>query len=466
MEPTQPNTANQRQLPPLPKVNNQTSHPNLPLYNYQKPQIRASSSAQSFQSGSNLSLQSSASRLSLGGLSSNQSLQSMGSSESFISQQPSEPLLPTQTFPVIYNHARYMVDPALLFNSSLRFRELLQPFMQDNQISPDLELEVAGYDFSNRNMNNFLKLCQNLPTDVQNSEMKEICEIAKMFKAEKIYDTGLSFVQSNLDPNFNVPDDKYDGSNGKSYMFIECENHVIHHADLEDLEFDDFEDEDENENENKNDENKDNNKTNESVKDEKKTEETPKKVKSVIYLVRAENHSVKCPVFRFCLDGKILYTAKQKDNNIFIGQGNNVHINSDTSNHVGHIFQDSNSVNFIRLNDQQYKLKYVASGKPDHTSLSVTFPYKERQITWTPKTPKYNAIKNKYYLNFHGEYHHRPIRSRKNIVLQNPNGHTTFIVRKMADNVYELEALPLINPLVIFTIGLSDIVGPFFDPLA
>ena len=104
---------------------------------------------------------------------------------------------------------------------------MVHPYIEDNERLNGIHLEVLGDKFSYRNMNNFLKLCQNLPTDVDNSEMEEICEIAKMFGAEKIYNTGVAFIQQNLDANFSVPDNKYDGSDGKKYLFIHDENRVL-----------------------------------------------------------------------------------------------------------------------------------------------------------------------------------------------------------------------------------------------
>lgn len=68
-------------------------------------------------------------------------------------------------------------------------------------------------------------------------------------------------------------------------------------------------------------------------------------------------------------------------------------------------------------------------------------------------------------MNFHGQSGHTPIKSSKNIVLANVQGHTTFIVRKVGYLIYEVECLPIVDPIIVFTIGLSDIVGPYLDPL-
>lgn len=59
---------------------------------------------------------------------------------------------------------------------------------------------------------------------------------------------------------------------------------------------------------------------------------------------------------------------------------------------------------------------------------------------------------------------HTPMKSKKNIVVQNDNGLLTFIVRKMYYEKYEIECLPAVDPLIAFIIGLSDIAGPYLDP--
>lgn len=114
----------------------------------------------------------------------------------------------TQSFQVFYNGTTFIVDPISLSNFSLKFKELIKPYIDDFEQMKSIHLEITGNHFTKRNINNFLRLCQKLPTDVQNSEMKDICEIAKLFKAEGIYNTGLTFINTYLDPNFFVSDDK------------------------------------------------------------------------------------------------------------------------------------------------------------------------------------------------------------------------------------------------------------------
>ena len=145
------------------------------------------------------------------------SMQSMGSSDSVLTVQQNQQH-PNQFFSVIYKALNIMVDPVCLSNSSPIFRELIAPYVQNNQVS-SVHLEIQTQEFTDRSINNFLRICQNLPSDVQNSEMKEMCEIARMFRADQIYNTGLSFVRANIDPNFSVPENKY---NSKPYLIIKA----------------------------------------------------------------------------------------------------------------------------------------------------------------------------------------------------------------------------------------------------
>lgn len=360
-----------------------------------------------------------------------------------------------QTFPVNYDNECIMVDPSCLINSSKKFKELIDPFInRDDQIS-NLNLSIIGNSFSHRSIRNFLQLCQNLPSDVQDSEMKEVCEIAKMFQADKIYNIGADFIKQNIDPNFNIPDEKYNGSNGKSYLVIEGETNFIHHdSDISELSFsdDDFPPIS----------NRDANTANNSSSKEKDP-----KMKSIIYEVGLKHRPCQLSEYHFGTMGQIMYTAKKQGNIIYIGKGNDVHI-SKPNTHVANIIQNDNNTNIIHFNSQKidFGLKYVPSGLANHLSIEVTFTNSNNKtVSWTPMAPKFNSPENRYYLNFEGEYHHKPLNSKKNIVLQNSKKNKTFIIRKMEMNVYEVECLPAVDPLIAFIIGISDIVGPYNDPL-
>ncbi|KAK8898348.1 hypothetical protein M9Y10_000633 [Tritrichomonas musculus] len=529
-----PNSNMQQNQQLNPNTSQQSSYSNLP-----QQQLNPNTSQQSSYStlpqqplNSNISQQSSYTNFLQQQLNPNNQQQQQQQQQSNQRAMPLPPkpntqpkrFLKTQSFKVVYDGTNYLIDPVSLSKSSGKFNELIQPYIHDYEHMRSIYLEINNVQFTKRNVNNFLRLCQKLPTDVQNNEMEEICQIAKMFKANEIYNTGLSFIQSSLDPNFNVPDDKYDETNGQQFLrIVDPTNCIPIHQEMSDAYFEDannkdyqgnyYQINDSNKNENapgevtnsttaplncdqppprknENEIDLDNhsslhdpvyaldnvvhNEENETNKEEHKPvnnvpilDKDGNVMHSVVYQVRVENHTFKCPVFKFVSDKHIIFTAKQKYGDIYIGEGMEIHI-SKKANHVGHIHQNCSTVapfSTIHARDTHFDLKYVNSGAPNHTSIEVSFPLNGETITWSPRPPKFDPTRNAFYLNFHGEYHHTPILSSKNIVLQNQNEQPTFIVRKMDPNVYEIECLPIVDPLIAFCIGLSDIVGPYCDSL-
>ena len=342
-----------------------------------------------------------------------------------------------QTFPVIFGQNHYMVDPNMLFNASRKFAQLVQPFGNE---APHCQLVILSTSFSERCINNFFKLVQGLPTDVQDSEMKEICEIAKLFQADQIYNTGLSFVQNSIDPNFYVPDTKYE--TGKQILMLEHQAKMVHHMD--DLE---FESEDDSE-----DKTSDSNDTKESSK-------------PIIYEIHVDHPLMKCNRYHFIKEGKVLYSAKKKGNLVVIGKGQDIHLKSSTINHCAQITQEDMH-NIIKVDGQQIILKYVVFEDSKAISMSVSFNYDGQQIYWFPKQPKLNVKTGSYALKLSGSYHHRPMNSCKNSVLKNSAGHRTFITRMMGTDFYEAECDEKISDVLAFSIALSSILGPSINNVA
>lgn len=348
-----------------------------------------------------------------------------------------------QTFPVIYQNERLMVDPSLLCNSSKKFCELLE----DAPTFESLHLLITYEKFSLRNISNFLKICQNQQTDIQNSELEEICLIAKMFQADQIYKTGFDFIKSSINPNFSIPENKFDDSNGEQYLIIESdeEKENIHHINLNELEFDDscqFNQPAENEDDSKN------NNNNNSTETEKKTKP---RLHSACYQITGDNRFMKCPRFYLIKDGQIIYMAKMKENEIFVGEGMKFHISENKIENTARIVRNYQNYNVVNTDDQEFKVKFLQYGTKH--SVNVTFSHKGTQLTWRPKQPKSSA-------SYNGEYNHAPIPSKKNIILQNKSNHPTFILRKMNKKQFEVECHPGVNPLIAFSIALSQIIGP------
>lgn len=355
-----------------------------------------------------------------------------------------------QTFPVIYKGTQYYVDPSFLSRSSRKFNELIIPYLQNGIDINSLHLSIKCETFTERNIQNFLKLCQNQQSDVMNSEIPEICEIARIFQADQIFRTGVTFIQNNFDPTFSIDYDKLD----ENHLIIESkeplcsieETEVIHHhaIDFSELEFTESCQFNDIHNNNYSEREKSNNKTT-SVN--KKT-----KLHSAWYTIQVEKPLMKCKRFLLIKDGKVILSAKQKDNEIVIAEGNEVHLRYEGK--CSCRITQNREYNIVSLRDQEIKINYVSKGPDKQYSMKFSFDHKGTKLSWSPKRPKNET-------SFNGEYCHIPIPSKKNIILQNPSRHPTFIVRKMKKQIFEAECHPAVNPNIVFAISLSQIIGPY-----
>lgn len=338
-----------------------------------------------------------------------------------------------QTFLVVYQNEHIYIDPTLLSNASEKFRELIS-LKEQNYKSFCLKILYDG--FSVRNICNFLKICQGLQTDVQNFELEEICLIAKMFHAYEILNSGLNFIQTQIDKSFYIQPDLFEEIDEKKYLILEeVDNEVpkIIHCDFNELEFDDS-------CENIEIETKNNNKRNQK-----------KKHHSVCYQIKTDNKFMKCPHFYLIKENKVIYMAKLKFEEIYIGEGENFHISENKLENTAKITRDYKGYNIVSIDDQEFKIKYLKFGSK--FSLKVSFEHCGKKKLWRPKqTDSDNIIS--------GEFQHKPLKSNKNLILQNPQNHPTFILRKMSKKTYEVECNPNINPITAFSIALSQIIGP------
>lgn len=359
-----------------------------------------------------------------------------------------------QNFAVLYKNNTFYVDPSKLYDSSRKFQNLILPYVNQHSQIAELQLRVRNEKFSDRNMDNFLKLCQNLPTDCADSEIKEICEIAKMFQADQIYNSGLNFVRSSIDPNFDVQYQEFNPFNGEPYLIIfsAVKNHKYLNE-LNSIEFDD---------DNNNTYYQTSNQENININKPTFSEKSPinNTDHNVIYVIKTTYSSVKLPVYQFIANGQVEFSAKQKNDLIVIGQGQTIHLNKDRSNHVGQISMLNGGVNIVSCQNQQYKVKYIYLPGPQLFSIESEFLNNGTTLHWKPKQPKYNNQKNSYSMPLHGEYHHAPMKSVKNTVLINDNGQTVFIARKISLYEFEIECNPNVSHLNVFALALTHLLGP------
>lgn len=623
--------------------------------------------------------------------------------------------------PVVYKNYEFRVDPICLSQASTRFHDMYLPYFNQPGSFDNLQLRINGDSFTPRNIDNFLKLCQNEQSDVQDSEMEQICEIAKMFQAEKIYQTGLDFVQKNIDQYFSVPDNKYSIASGIQYLAIEQKapnqinvpyqnepNTQQSYNPIEStpgmstggfdepigngsmptnqLQFNNIQatpigsgsmnqnwmqnygmqqesiptntcpaptcspvqppvnngpfraqnnnemnamsnsnqipmqpmmnpqssntnipmnmqgsnsnmpmgqtfssnsfyssmgnipngqpipnntsqnsfqstgyiinpqsnvtmntrnapsqpiyqpqspranvpnipaqarksysipqnpyrnsatngsisqesfgscnqqyqpqaiqtsnqnsssnniqkssDDDnglENSDKNNNYQKFDENPTDEDIHTHSTTQEKKSKDKkqaSVVYQIKVDSPLFGLNKLYFIQDGRILLSAKEKGYHIVIGEGMNVHMSTDTSNHVGRILQHDDMYNNIHVDNQDFILKYIpVPGKFELYTMDLSFRLDGNDLHWKSRDPYMNMRNSGYDWKLAGEYHHNAKKSKKNIVLENQDGQITFIIRKMDDCLYEVECHPSIPHSIAFSIAISDIVGPYF----
>lgn len=341
-------------------------------------------------------------------------------------------------FPIVYKQEHFTVDPSFLYDSSKKFQKLINENVLDRQT---IHLRISYDNLSPRNINNFLKICQNQQTDVQNDELKEICLIAKIFQAEQIYDTGLNFIQNNIDSNFFIPDKDFDEMSGNQYLFLEPieEKPLIHHLDMDELEFEDS-------TECPTPELSQSNNTN----SESQNQNQKQQIHSVCYQITEDIPLLKRTRFYFSKGNHILYMAKPKKNDIYIGEGTNLHISDNKFENSAKISRTNENC-VVNTDDQEFKITFIKSR--ESYSLATSFVNKGVKHIWKPKDPKSST-------EFNGEYNHIPMSSKKNIILQNSNNRPTLIIRKMSNKVIEVECHPNVNPIIIFSIALSQILGP------
>lgn len=183
-------------------------------------------------------------------------------------------------------------------------------------------------------------------------------------------------------------------------------------------------------------------------------EQNQKKIQeSICYHIKAETPFIKCNRFYLMKDDKILYMAKLKYDNIYIGDGDNFHIGRKNKKGKNHIERDLRGFNVVKSDDQEFKIKYSKNG--ERFPLKATFLNNGKKIRWMTKDAEYREFCK-------SENDHKPRNSKRNIILMNHQNQTTFIMRKWSKKHYEVESIQDINPFIIFSIAISEIVGPIY----
>ena len=342
---------------------------------------------------------------------------------------------------VHYQDKTFMANSSLLYNSSRKFRELVD-HINNNQL---IHLNINNDKFSIRNIENFLKICQNQPTDVQDSELEEICLIAKMFQADQIYNTGINFIRSNINPNFMIADDQFDEFSSDDYLQIKLDTEMaqVHHVDLNDLEFE--------ESSESNISQKENEKSNDVDLKNNNNNINSNNTQTVCYQITNENPFMKCSRYFLIKNGKTICMAKNKDDEIFIGDGDDFHISENRIENAARMYRNREGINIVQTDDQEIKIKYISYG--NKYSISPSFFYEGRKLNLIPK-------KEESLASFKGAYNRIPIESKRNIILQDSSNQCTFIVRKMSKKIFEIECNQNMKPIIAFAIALSEIIGP------
>lgn len=272
-----------------------------------------------------------------------------------------------------------------------------------------------------------------------------------MFEADQIYNTGINFVHKSIDPNFNVSDNQFDDSYGRSFLVLSSIVNKPHHfSDMNSLEFDD----DDNYSTN----NQENEDPNSEVSNTEKTVQNSEYVHSIIYKVK-EIPQIYKTIFQFFVDNKLVLTAKRKNNLIVIGKGSTIHLNKDRSSHVAQI-TTGNGINIVNCENQNFRVNYVYLTGPKSFSMDVEFTTLGRKLHWKPKMPKFNNATNTYTLPLGGEYHRKSIKSNANTVLVNDHGERCMIVRKTNELEFEIDCNPRVPQAIIFALAISQIIGP------
>lgn len=173
---------------------------------------------------------------------------------------------------------------------------------------------------------------------------------------------------------------------------------------------------------------------------------------SANYQIKTKNPLMKCPRFYLIKDDEVIYTAKLKYKRVYIGNGDGFHIKKNKNN-LNQINRDLRGFNIVKFDDQEFKIKYLKNG--ERFPLKATFVFNDKTICWHPKQSEYKEF-------IKDENEKKPRNSKRNMILQNSQDKSIFILRKMSKKKYEVESVQEICPFIIFSIAISEIIGPIY----
>lgn len=320
-----------------------------------------------------------------------------------------------ESFTIIYKEERFNVDPTKLQVTSNKFKELIS----NKEDIEKYSLRILNNIFSTQSISDFLQLCEDKEVNFEKVDFKEICLIAQMFQANQIFNKMIKHIHKNIDNNYSIPTSQIEELKKNEYLVLELK--------MTDFEYDEIQ-------------------TKTDIKDNNK-----KKSRSICYQIKTDSPNMKCQRIYLMKENQIIFMAKQKNNDIFIGEGDEFHLSEQKINKPVKIKRNCKGYNVVNTNDQEFLIKYLKYG--EKTKVCLSFHHDGEENHWNPKHSKSKeSIK--------GEYNHKPLKSKKNMVLQNERNHSTFILRKIAKKTYEIECHRAVNPVIAFSIAISQIIGP------
>ena len=184
---------------------------------------------------------------------------------------------------------------------------------------------------------------------------------------------------------------------------------------------------------------------------ESTTNSVPQKVHGTLYYeITSDKSFMKYTKYNIMKDNQVIYTAKVKDDGIYIEEATDFN-NSDIQMKNTAKITRGKSYNIVKTADQEFKINFIQIG--EFNSLNVSFNHNGKQLNWIPRQPRSK-------IGLHGGYGRAPIQSKKNTMLQNLNHRPSFICRQMSKKVFEAECNKDIDPRIVFAIALSQIIGP------